>query len=128
MKQPDAQSAIPTLERRLYRLLAGVAVAVWLLPWLLLNGKEAWDHWTYFSISVPVMAMLAAYAGYRVPARAWRWPLTLILAQFAAALFLGGFGNLLPLGIIAFTILGVPMIIAAFVGAWLGRRKEQRVS
>lgn len=104
----------------------GVAVAVWLVPWLLLGRGEAWDHSSYFLVSLPVMTMVAAYAGYRARTRAWRWPLALILGQFATLLLLGGFGNLLPLGIIVLVILAAPMMVGASVGAWLGRRKDRR--
>lgn len=119
---------MPTPERNLYVVAAVVGVAVWLIPWLLLGGKEAWDHWTYFVISVPAMSVVAAYAGFRAKFRSWRWPLTLVLGQFATALLLGGFGNLLPLGIVVFMALAVPMIIAAAIGAWIGRRRERYAS
>ena len=119
------QSAMPKSERYLYVLLAGLGIAVWFLPWLLHGRKEAWDHWSYFLVSIPLMAFLAAYAGYRTKSRAWRWPLTLIGAQFVTALLLGGIGNLFPLGIVVFAVLAVPMMITAWVGAWFGRRKEQ---
>lgn len=122
------QSVTPPSERGLYVLTACVGVAVWLLPWLLLGGREAWDHWTYFIVSVPAMSIVAAYAGFRAKVRSWRWPLTLVVAQFATALVLGGFGNLLPLGIIVFVILAFPMAITAAVGAWIARRREQHAS
>jgi peptidoglycan/LPS O-acetylase OafA/YrhL len=118
----------PRPERHLYVLLTVVAVAVWLLPWLLLGRKEAWDHASYFSVSIPVMSLVAGFAGYRAKIRAWRWPLTLITAQVAAALLLNGFGNLFPLGVMVFVVLAAPMMLAASVAAWLGRRKEQRAS
>ena len=110
---------------RLHALLTALGVGVWLLPWLALGRKEAWDHPSYFLISLPLMTVAAAYAGYTAKTRAWRWPLTLIAAQFAAALVVGGFGNLMPLGIIAFVILAAPMFVAAPIGAWLGRRKQR---
>jgi len=122
------QNAIPASEKSLYMLTAGVAAAVWLVPWLLLGGKEAWDDWTYFIISLPVMSVVAAYAGFRSKSRWWRWPLTLILAQFVTLLLLGGFGNLLPLGIVVFAILAVPMLITAGIGAWIARRRERHAS
>jgi hypothetical protein len=118
---PTAQS-----EGRLYALTLGLAAAVWLVPWLLLGRKEAWDHSSYFLVSIPLMMAAASYAGYRARRRAWRWPLALILGQFATLLVLQGFGNLLPLGIIVFVILGIPMMVAALIGAWLARRKERR--
>jgi hypothetical protein len=122
------RSALPVSDRSLYWLLTGVGVAVWVLPWLLLSRREAWDHWSYFLVSIPLMTIVAAYAGYRARAHAWRWPLTLIFAQFAVALLLGGFGNLFPLGIVVLAVLGVPMMIAASVGAWFGRRREAQAS
>ena len=120
------QRGNPTAERKLHALAAGVGVAVWLAPWALLGGREAWDHWTYFTISIPVMCVVAGYAGFRAKSRSWRWPLTLVLAQFATALLLGGFGNLLPLGIVVFLVLAVPMFITAAVSAYISRRREQQ--
>jgi len=115
-------------ERNLHLVTAAVGVAVWLLPWALLGRREAWDHWTYFVVSVPAMSIIAAYAGFRAKSRPWRWPLTFVLAQFATALVLGGFGNLLPLGIVVFFLLAVPMFITAAVSAWIARRREQHAS
>lgn len=108
----------------LYMLTAGVAAAVWLVPWLLLGGQEAWDHWTYFAISVPAMCAVTAYAGFRSKSRWWRWPLTLVVAQFVTLLLLGGFGNLLPLGFVVLAVLAVPMLITAGIGAWIARRQN----
>ena len=118
-------SALPTPEKNLYILTASVAAATWLAPWLLLGRREAWDHWTYFIVSIPVMSVVAGYAAFRARSRWWRWPLTLVVAQFVTALVLGGFGNLFPLGIIVFAILAVPMAIAAAVAAWIARRRER---
>jgi len=119
---------MPTAERNLYVLTAAVAVAAWLVPWLLLGRKEAWDHWTYFVVSIPIMSIVAAYAGFRAGSRWWRWPLTLVIAQFATALLLGGFGNLFPLGIIVFLVFAAPMAITAAVAARIARRREQHAS
>jgi peptidoglycan/LPS O-acetylase OafA/YrhL len=96
------------------------------VPWLLLGRREAWDDSSYFLVSIPLMTLAAGHAGYRARTRAWRWPLALILGQAAAALVLQGFGNLLPLGIIVFVILGVPMMVGAFVGARFGSRNVPR--
>lgn len=122
------QSTPPNPEKNLYVLTAAVAIAVWLAPWLLLGRKEAWDHWTYFTVSIPIMSVIAAYAGFRGKSRWWRWPLTLALAQFATALLLNGLGNLFPLGIIVFLVFAMPMAIAAAVAAWVARRREQHAS
>jgi len=44
--------------------------------------------------------------------------------QVAAALAFHGFGNLLPLGLIVFVVLGAPLFIAAAVAGRIARRKE----
>lgn len=123
------QPAKPTSDVGLYALLIGVGLAVWLVPWLLLGRKEAWDHWSYFSVSLPIMAVVSAYAGFRAKSRWWRWPLVLLVAQYVTSLVLaGGLGNLFPLGIVAFAIFAVPMVITAWVGALLARRIERHAS
>lgn len=123
------QTAKPTSEVNLYSLVTGVGVAVWLIPWLLLGGKEAWDHWSYFFVSLPIMAVVAAYTGFRTKSCWWRWPLTLLVAQYVTSLALaGGLGNLFPLGIVAFAIFTVPLVITAWLGALVGRRSEQHTS
>lgn len=108
-------------DKGLYALLAALAAAAWLLPWLLLGEREAWDHWSYFAASMPAMTAAAAYAGYRAPARAWRWPLTLILAQFAAAVVTTG--ELVVVAIFVFALFAAPMMLATALGAWLARRR-----
>ena len=121
--------AKPRGERNLYVLTVGVGVAVWLVPWLFLERKEAWDHWTYFLVSLPTMAVIAGYAGYRARSRWWRWPLTLLIAQYVTSLGLaGGLGNLFPLGIVAFAVFAVPLVATAWIGAVLGRRNERHTS
>ena len=122
------QETEPRPERHLYVLLIVVAVAIWLLPWLLLGRKEAWDHPSYFTVSIPLISLVAGYAGYRAKMRAWRWPLTVIVAQVAAALLLNGFGNLFPLGVMVLAVLATPMMLATWAGAWLGRRAATRAT
>jgi hypothetical protein len=109
----------------LYALVTGAGVVVWLVPWLLLGRLEAWDHWSYFLVSLPIMALVAGYAGFRATSRWWRWPLTLLVAQYVTSLVLaGGLGNLFPLGIVAFAIFTIPLVITGWIGALLGRRSE----
>ncbi len=119
---------MPTAEKNLHLVTAAVGVAVWMLPWVLLGRREAWDHWTYFAISIPAMCMVAAYAAFRAKSRPWRWPLTLVLAQAVTALLLSGFGNLLPLGLVVFFFLAIPMFITAAVAARIARSREQNAS
>jgi hypothetical protein len=111
-------------ERQLYWLLGALAVTAWLVP-LLGVRREAWDHWSYFLVSYPLMTLACGYAGFRAVARPWRWPLLVAAAQLGALLLVSGAGSLLPLGMIVFLILALPMLVAALIGAWLARRKER---
>jgi len=47
--------------------------------------------------------------------RPWRWVVWLMVG-------LGQYGipNLLPLGLVAFALLGIPYLVAAYAGRWLG--------
>ena len=110
-------------ERQLYWLLGGLAVAAWLLP-LLGGRREAWDHWSYFLVSYPVMTLACGYAGFRAVSRPWRWPLLVAAAQLGVLLVASGAGSLLPLGVIVFLILALPMVVAASIGAWLARKER----
>ena len=122
-------SAKSNTEVSLHALLAGAGAAAWLVPWLLFGGKEAWDHWSYFAVSLPLMAIVSAYAGFAANTRWWRWPLTLLLAQYLTALVLArGLGNLFPLGIVAFAIFTVPMVMTTWIGAWLRKRRERHAA
>ena len=108
-------------EKQLYALVVGLAVAAWLLPRLLFGEREAWDHWSYFALSMPAMCAAAAYAAYQARERAWRWPVAIILAQFAAAVITTG--EFLLIGIVVVALFSVPMMAAAALGAWLARRR-----
>ncbi len=111
-------------EKQLCWLLGGLAAAVWLLPWIVLGRREAWDHWTYFALSYPLMMLAAGYAGFRVPARPGRWPRVLAAGQLVTLLVLSGAGSMLPLGVIVFLVLSLPMLATAWAGARIARRRQ----
>ena len=113
----------PRFSSALYSVTAGAAILAWVVPWVTLEGMEAWDHSSYFTVSLPLMMLVAGAVGYLARLRPWRWPLVMLLAQAITALILsGGPGNLFPLGVVAFAVLSVPIAIAAWVGAWFSTR------
>lgn len=110
------------LEALLYAIGVGLGAIVWVLPWMVAR-VEAWDHGSYLYVSLPCMVVFSFFAAFLAKSRPWRWPLVMLLVQFAVSLLLsGGPGNLFPLTVVAFLILAVPAFIAAFVGGWLGKR------
>lgn len=106
-----------------YTVTAGAAILAWVVPWATLGGMEAWDHRSYFTVSLPLMMLVAGAVGYLAKSHPWRWPLVMLIAQAITALILnGGPGNLFPIGVIAFAVLSVPIAIAAWAGAWFSTR------
>ncbi len=67
--------------------------ALWLATSAVSGRREAWDASIYWTVAYPVGIALAAIMGYCVPERAWRWGLTLMLAQAVTlAVSTGEFG------------------------------------
>ena len=116
----------PRFSSALYTVTAGAAILAWVVPWATLGGMDAWDHRSYFTISLPLMMVIAGWVGYLAKSRPWRWPLVMLLAQAITALILRGGdpGNLFPLVFIIFAVFSVPIAIAAWVGAWLSTRGQ----
>jgi hypothetical protein len=77
----------------------------------------------YWVAAYPALALVLAWISYEIPARPWRWVLAAMFTQ-AAALFLSSpSGGLLPLGLITFAVLSLPLMIPAAIGARLGRKR-----
>ncbi len=85
--------------------------------------RAAFDSTLYYQIGMPVICFASAVLGFLEPHEAWRWGALPICGQFFWLLLTQGPGNLLPLGVIAFSPLAVPSIISARVGAFVGRRR-----
>ena len=98
-------------------------ISLWLLTSLISGRAEAWDAPMYWTVTYPLAILLAGMLGYRVPRRAWRWGLAVMLVQ-APVLVLtsGGSMNLLPLGLALFAILALPAMAAAMFGAKMRMR------
>jgi hypothetical protein len=98
---------------------------LWLATAAISGKMEAWDSSLYWAATYPLSIGLAAFLGYRVPEKPWRWGLTVMLAQ-AVVLILGSsdFG-LLPLGLILFSVLALPAIGLAKLMAKLRLRSER---
>lgn len=99
-----------------------LAAIAWLVPWIV-ESIEAWDHWSYYLVSVPLITAFSGFAGFVARSRSWRWPVDILLTQIATSLALGGGpGNFFPLGIVSFVAFSIPTFVAAYFGAWLARR------
>jgi hypothetical protein len=109
-------------ESQAYVIAAISGAVLWQLAAMLGGRREAWDSSLYWVASYPLGMAVAGVIGYLHPDRAWRWGLTLMLAQAVVlALAAASFG-LLPLGLIMFAVLGLPVMAVASWGARMGRR------
>lgn len=114
------------MTRRDLWLLAGATLggaAIWIAISALTGRREAWDSGIYFTIGMPLVCVLAFVLGIIEPVRAWRWGVAPFAGQFLAMLLTQGVGSLLPLGVIVFAVLSIPAVIAASIGAAIGKRR-----
>lgn len=97
-----------------------IGVGVWLTPWATFGQTEAWDHMSYFYVSIPLMSVTAGLLAYRIRSSFWQWPIAMLLAQVVmCAVLNGGLGNLFPFVLLFFLIFSLPLAITAAVGAGL---------
>ena len=110
----------------------GLSVASGLVAWLAVGfvagKKEAWDSSLYFVAAIPVMCVIAFAIAWRFPVRAWLWAFGIALGQSIGLLFAGGSFSLWPLTIVAMTILSIPQLAAALIGAGISKRRGRAAS
>ena len=87
------------------------------------GGKEAVDTAGYFTLGVPLMAVLIFVLSYLFPARAWRWTMSMAAGQLVAMLLSGSSLSLWPIAIIAMMIYSIPQFLAGLAGSRLARRQ-----
>jgi peptidoglycan/LPS O-acetylase OafA/YrhL len=119
--------SIKTRSAWLPSILAVVAGAAnWQFTREVAQGREPWDAPLYWQVSYPTLLLAAFLLGMAWRDRPWRWALLLMGGQAAWALTVAivqdGVPNLLPLGFIAFAVLAVPCVVAAYAGKWLGEK------
>jgi len=106
----------------LYGTAVMSGVGAWVLVSVVSGQREAWDSERYLLIGMPVVCVVSAGLSFVEPTRPWRWGLAPILAQAVWMFTTQGFGNLWPLGMVAFLVLAIPSILSAWFGAFLRKR------
>jgi len=111
-------------DRRAYAFAVGGGALLWLAKMGASGKREAWDSGLYWLGAYPVSVLLAAWLGYEFPRMAWRWGLAIMLTQAVTLAVTALDFSMLPLGLIVFSILALPLVAAAVLGAWWRRRGE----
>lgn len=109
-----------------YTIAALGGSLLWLLGMWLGGRQEAWDSPLYWTVCYPLALVFAAAIGWHVPERAWRWGLAIMLAQAVVLAATAGDFNLLPLGLMLFAVLALPLMGTASIAASLCRRHRAR--
>lgn len=102
--------------------IVGGAV-LWIVTAAISRRVEAWDSPLYWMSAYPLSIALAGWLGSQVPEKPWRWGLGVMLAQAGVLAVSSGSFGLLPLGLIVFSVLAVPAIIAAKLMAKMRLRR-----
>jgi hypothetical protein len=105
---------MPTLASRSATAIALVSGAVlWVATTTLTGRREAWDAPVYWTVTYPIGLVISAILGYLSRDRPWRWGMALMLAQAVMMAALAREFGLLPLGLILFGVLAVPLMLVA---------------
>ena len=104
-------------------MTAGVGTGAWIAVAAMGGRREAWDSPLYFTLALPAIALAVAAVSYLVPVRVWRWAMFPFWAQAVTAFLQNPGANLLPLGLIVFSIFGAVFLLPANIAAQIGRRR-----
>lgn len=103
---------------RAFLLAFSIGLVVWLATAALTGEPEPWDGGWYWAVSYPLLMVVAGWLGYRVPHRAWRWAVALVLpAPLVNTIRWPSQLVWLPLEGLAALLVAVPLIACARIGA-----------
>jgi hypothetical protein len=105
-----------------FAVAAAAGVVLWVGASLLGGRREAWDGSLYWAAAYPIGIGVGGVMGFLASNRPWRWGLTLMLAQAVTLAAMTFSFGLLPLGMILFSVMAIPPMLAAIFGAWLRTR------
>lgn len=104
----------------LLALLTGIALEV--VVSRLGGRREAWDSTLYWTAGIPAALGVAVAIGYLARGSDWVWALLIVPGQFVAMAARSRDFSMLPLGLVLGAVIGIPFLVAAFVGQKLRRR------
>src|SRR5437879_11464280 len=105
-----------------FAISAAVGVAVEITISQIGQRRESWDSPYYWTYAVPAMIAGALICGFLARRSRVRIGYAPFLGQLITMVVRTGGGSMLPLGIILIGIIGLSGVLAAFVGAALGKR------
>jgi hypothetical protein len=105
-------------------ILSGVALELGIHA--LSGRREAWDSPLYWTLGLPGAGLTAVLIGYLAQRGSWLWAAAIIPSQVTTMMVRNGdIGGLWPLMMILASILGVPFVVAAFLGSRFRPRPDR---
>lgn len=105
-------------------ILVSVVTGVVLELWVAAAGgrREAWDSEIYWAIGVPAALAVSCAIGYLAGRRNWYWTGLIVPSQVLTMMVrTSGLSGLWPLAVVLSSILGLPFLVAGFVGSRMRR-------
>jgi hypothetical protein len=86
--------------------------------YMLSGRREAWDSALYWTLGLPVVAVLSVAIGLASERSDWVWTFLIVPSQVTTMMVRSGeIGYLWPLTAVLSSILSAPFVAAAFVGS-----------
>ena len=99
-------------------LAIGTGVALEVGIHALSGRREAWDSGLYWTVGLPLAALVAFALGRCARGRDWRWTFAIVPSQvFTMMLRSGELGGLWPLAVGLSALLSTPFVLAAWIGS-----------
>jgi hypothetical protein len=91
-----------------------------------LSGRrEAWDSSEYWTVGLPITALLSVAIGFFSRRSDWLWTCAIVPSQVMTMMIRSGeLGSLWPLTLILSSILSGPFVLASFVGSRFRTTRE----
>lgn len=102
-----------------YLVAIAAGIAIWLGICAATGRREAWDSRLYWIVGLPLAYAVSGVLALVQPRNAWRWAVTIFLAQLVAMVVLAKGGGMWPLGLILMLVLAVPGVL---LGNFIARR------
>jgi hypothetical protein len=112
---------------RLAVVVAAITGAgIWELLRHIVKRRDVLDDPAFWQIGYPLTLAAALVLGLVWRERPWRWVVALMCGQafwsLAVATYQSGVPNLFPLTLLMFAVLGLPCLLTAYTGQWIGNR------
>jgi len=115
---PIADRWIVLNRRSVIVLCVAAGVGLEMVIHAMSGRREAWDSGLYWTLGLPIVAVLSLAMGWASQRSDWLWTFLIVPSQVTTMMVRSGeIGSLWPLAAALSSILSTPFVAAAFVGS-----------